>query len=418
MAQQLAQPSTVEAAFHSIVSARLINCVYQPIVRLADEAVVGFEALARGPAGTAWEHPITLIRYAAVAGRLPELDWVCRAAAIRGALQAELPAQIPLFINIEPVSSRSACPPDLWPIIDAGVHRLQIVVEVTERAVRRRPGRILATATRLRHEYGNLALDDVGADAASEALMPLLNPDIIKLDRSITQAATSSHAVQVITSARRQAHRTGALILAEGIETEAHLAAARALGAALGQGWRWGRPAPQPLPAPPMSLDLPHLATPVSVADTPFDTAQRQLTTVAAHRTEVEAARRSVENHASRVPEPKVLLATLAAGEHTLDDNRYQRLATRTAITGLFGPHLADHSEARSRIWTIHTTGVLANELDTLSIASSGMMAMFARPSHDNGDEHYDMITTTDPDLIVQAAQPLLSQLQAAPLNE
>jgi hypothetical protein len=46
------------------------------------------------------------------------------------------------------------------------------------------------------------------------------------------------------------------------------------------------------------------------------------------------------------------------------------------------------------------------------------MMAMFARPAHDDGHEQYDMITTTDPDLIVQAAQPLLSRLQMAPLND
>jgi hypothetical protein len=324
---------------------------------------------------------------------------------------------VPLFVNIEPISSRSACPSDLWPIIDAGVRRLQIVVEVTERAVAADPAALLAMATRLRQEYGHLALDDVGADAASEALMPLLNPDIIKLDRPITQAASSPHAIQVIRSAHRQAHRTGALILAEGIETEAHLNAARALGATLGQGWRWGRPAPQPLPMPLMRLDLPHVATPVPVADTPFDTAQRRLSGVAADRTEVEAARRDVEDHASRVPEPKVLLATLAVGEYPTGGRRYQRLATRTAITGLFGPQLDDHSEARSRVWTIHTTGALANELDTLSIASSGMAAMFARATLDNGDERYDLITTTDPDLIVQAAQPLLRRLQAAPLN-
>ena len=44
------------------------------------------------------------------------------------------------------------------------------------------------------------------------------------------------------------AERTGAVVLAEGIETEEHLATARALGATLGQGWYFGRPGPGAAP--------------------------------------------------------------------------------------------------------------------------------------------------------------------------
>ena len=47
--------------------------VFQPIVDLRDGAVVGYEALARGPVGTAWENPAALFQAAYRTGRVPEL---------------------------------------------------------------------------------------------------------------------------------------------------------------------------------------------------------------------------------------------------------------------------------------------------------------------------------------------------------
>ena len=47
-----------------------------------------------------------------------------------------------------------------------------------------------------------------------------------------------------------EAERTGAIVLAEGIETDAHLFRAQAVGAELGQGWLFGRPAPLPVSVP------------------------------------------------------------------------------------------------------------------------------------------------------------------------
>ena len=48
----------------------------------------------------------------------------------------------------------------------------------------------------------------------------------------------------MINAVRAEAERSGAVILAEGIETEAHLRRAEAIGARLGQGWLFGRPGP------------------------------------------------------------------------------------------------------------------------------------------------------------------------------
>jgi len=157
---------------------------YQPMYDLDTRRIVGFEALARGPAGSPWASPANLFAGATDAGRLPELDWICRSAAVRGALAADLDPRLALFVNVEPASNQTPCPDDLADIITIA-DRWPIVCEITERAITGDPGGLLATVEGLRHRRRHVALDDIGADPASQAIMPLLRPDVIKLDQTI-----------------------------------------------------------------------------------------------------------------------------------------------------------------------------------------------------------------------------------------
>ena len=65
---------------------------------------------------------------------------------------------------------------------------------------------------------------------------------MIKLDLQLMQDSPSCEIAEVVHAVNAEAERTGALILAEGIETEEHLRRALALGASYGQGWLFGRP--------------------------------------------------------------------------------------------------------------------------------------------------------------------------------
>ena len=155
-----------------------------------------------------------------------------------------------LFVNVEPVSFGSLCPPDLAGAIGAASGR-RTVLEVTERMVGRDPAGMLAAVEGARQDSMGIALDDVGADPASLAMMPLIRPDVIKLDLSIIQGRTTLDVATVVNAVMAEAERTGAAILAEGIETERHVRVAQAMGATLGQGRFFGSPGPlEPLPAP------------------------------------------------------------------------------------------------------------------------------------------------------------------------
>ena len=64
--------------------------------------------------------------------------------------------------------------------------------------------------------------------------MPLLRPDVIKLDLRLVQGQPTGDVAVIVNAVNAQRERTGAIVLAEGIETAAHLATARAMGATLG----------------------------------------------------------------------------------------------------------------------------------------------------------------------------------------
>ena len=74
-------PTVPETLLDTVLEAG-VQSLFQPIVSLTDGAVVGYEALTRGPANTALESPAALFAAARAARRLHDLTWVCRGAAL------------------------------------------------------------------------------------------------------------------------------------------------------------------------------------------------------------------------------------------------------------------------------------------------------------------------------------------------
>ncbi|HEY1479058.1 MAG TPA: EAL domain-containing protein, partial [Gaiellales bacterium] len=162
-----------------------IRSVFQPVVELDGGSVVGYESLARGPEGSSLETPAALFASARAIGQLRELDAACRVAAIRGALQTGRLAPLTLFVNVEPEALDDSALDDLHVLDPDGA--LRIVFEITERRLAARPAELLRTIERIRAHGWQIALDDVGAETASIAFMPLLRPEVVKLDLRLVQ---------------------------------------------------------------------------------------------------------------------------------------------------------------------------------------------------------------------------------------
>lgn len=101
----------------------------------------------------------------------------------------------------------------------------------------------MSTVASLRQSGVGIALDDGGTDPRSLALRPFLAPEVIKLDLRLVQENPSAQIAEIAHAVGAEAERAGTLVLAEGIETEAHRQTALSLGARYGQGWLFGRPA-------------------------------------------------------------------------------------------------------------------------------------------------------------------------------
>jgi EAL domain-containing protein (putative c-di-GMP-specific phosphodiesterase class I) len=150
---------------------------------------------------------------------------------------------ISLFVNIESATGLVPCPPDLRGIVAEAEQRLSLVAEVTERLEGADWATVTAQVSALRSSGYRIAVDDLGAHWTSLAVLDLLQPDVIKLDLTVSRG-TNPKAARIAQAARRHADSTGAIIVAEGLETSDHLGLARRRGARLGQGFLFGVPAP------------------------------------------------------------------------------------------------------------------------------------------------------------------------------
>ncbi|GMA88864.1 hypothetical protein GCM10025868_41140 [Angustibacter aerolatus] len=112
-----------------------LRTVFQPLVDLDSGAVVGYEALTRGPAGTALETPDRLFAAARRHRRLKDLDVACRTTALRTASEAGLTRPFTLFVNAEPEAL------DGWrPAAEHEALGFNIVVEPDRARADRPPG--------------------------------------------------------------------------------------------------------------------------------------------------------------------------------------------------------------------------------------------------------------------------------------
>ena len=392
-----------------------VHTHFQPIVELESGSVVGYEALSRGPVG-ALQRPDLLFDAARAAGRLGELDELCRRTALSSAIDAALFAPTTLFVNIEPEALEQSRLDDLIALARQAPGQLQIVLEITERAIAARPADLLATARRLRGAGWRIALDDVGADDMSLAFMPLLRPDVVKLDLRLVQERPGPAVAEIMNAVNAYAERSGAVLLAEGIEDETHLQLARALGARLGQGWMYGRPAPTVTsPDSRAALHLPRLDT-APLASSPFDCVPDGTELRTSTKPLLVEVSKHLEREAMRFGRTCVVLATFQEAQHFTRPTarRYRTLVAHAAFVAAIGEGLDPEPLPGLRGADLRADDPVRGEWDLVVLAPHFAGALLARDLGDEGPEdsrRFEFALTYDRDVVVAAAQTLMSRV-------
>lgn len=245
--------------FHSledILSQRTLTPLFQPIVSLKHQQVLGFEALIRGPSNGPLHSPINLFNTAHRHGLLAELDLLCRETAIRRF--GELGLNHTLFINTSPAALLEQDYPHgltLKYLQQAGLSAEQVVIELTEQHPIEDYD-LMREATRHYREMGfSIAIDDLGAGYSGLRTWSELKPDFVKLDRHFIQNIHEDRQKrQFVQSMIDIARSIGCKVIGEGVEVRQEYLAAQGLDLQFAQGYYFGRPTRHPRAALEQSL--------------------------------------------------------------------------------------------------------------------------------------------------------------------
>jgi len=233
-ARAAVQTAISQERIDELLASARINVAYQPIKDLSSGRTITLEALARFATGA----PDEWFAEAWAAERGIELELLAIRSAVDG-IASHLPGDCLLAVNASPATVQSAELIDaLGPLAD------RAVVEVTEHAGLTNPEAFMTARARLREHGVQLAIDDVGAGFSGLQRLLDFDPDMIKLDLSLSRGIDTDPRRQALASALIAfGERAGIRVVAEGIETPAELRALRALGVGYGRWYHLGRPA-------------------------------------------------------------------------------------------------------------------------------------------------------------------------------
>jgi diguanylate cyclase (GGDEF)-like protein len=243
--RRLALTSDLRAA----IEGEQFSVEYQPIVRLDDDRLVGFEALVR------WRNPATgeilpgeFIPLAEEVGLVVPIGrYVFVDACKRLAEWRRRAPQLDLRMHVN-LSVQEVLEPDLDAFVARNLRRFglssdDVVLEITETAVIRSNTLSLGSLARLRATGVHLCIDDFGTGYSSLRYLHQLPFDALKIDRSFVESADGSLGSPAIVRMLIQLARSYEIdVVAEGVETARQATELMALDCQYAQGFHFHRP--------------------------------------------------------------------------------------------------------------------------------------------------------------------------------
>jgi EAL domain-containing protein (putative c-di-GMP-specific phosphodiesterase class I) len=231
-----------------ILKQESITSHFQPIFAVKEPRVIGLEALARAtnPENGMSIPPNRLFEEAQRRGLVLELDRLCRRKAMECFTSiAELDPQILLFVNLDSSILQNSIVGSnklINLVEEFGINPQRIIIEFVESRVNDQTSLLKFISTH-RDSGFLIAIDDMGSGHSNLERIPLMKPDIIKIDRSLISGINFEyHKQELFDFLIKYAHKIGVLVIAEGIETKEEALACLERGADLVQGFYFGRP--------------------------------------------------------------------------------------------------------------------------------------------------------------------------------
>ena len=245
IAQEMKRATQIEQALRHAIITDAVEAHFQPIVNIADGAVVGFEALARwSDPDLGFVSPALFVPLAEERGFIDALS----EALLRKAAEAALswPREIFLSFNLSSAQLMDPGTADniLATLARVGLDPRRLELEITETAVMTSADTAQRIIADLRRAGIRISLDDFGTGQSSLGRLRDFTFDKVKIDRAfvsrITTDRASEHIVKAIIA---MCDGLDLQVVAEGIEELADADMLKKLGCGMGQGFYYGRPA-------------------------------------------------------------------------------------------------------------------------------------------------------------------------------
>lgn len=226
-----------------------IRSLYQPIIDLTQNEIMGYECLSRGPDGHVLEPPIDLFQEAHQWDLLPPLETTCRRLAIERFNERKLTGQ--LFLNCAPDAFLHPGYPKgftLDQLGQSGPEPDNVVIELTDTRFREDFSALQTACKHYRKMGFGVAIADFGTSYNGLRLWSELEPDYIKLDPHFSQNIHRSHTKQAFLRALVQlCEELRSKLIVTGVESAEEVDMLQELGVYLMQGFYYGHPAEVPV---------------------------------------------------------------------------------------------------------------------------------------------------------------------------
>lgn len=242
-----------QSELEQILKNRSLYPVFQPIVSINQEKIVGYEALIRGPENSSLHHPLDLFDAAERMNLHAKLEYICRELTIKRFAELKVPGK--LFLNVSP---SVLLEPDVKSgetlkfLAEVDLDPSAIIIELTEHKPTDDYRALREALIHYRKMGFEIALDDLGAGYSSLRLWSELRPEYVKIDKHFVQGLHDDKIkFNFVRSIQNMAEAMSCQVIAEGIETLEDFLVVEKIGITHAQGFYFARPAKQPL----LSLD-------------------------------------------------------------------------------------------------------------------------------------------------------------------
>jgi diguanylate cyclase (GGDEF)-like protein/PAS domain S-box-containing protein len=249
---QIIASSNLEHELRRAVERDLLKIYYQPIVSLATQKTVGFEALVR------WLHPkkglLSAGEFMPIAEEMglsiPVDWWMFRSASQQmQQWQQQFPKMSQMWISLN-LSAKQAIQPHLVEqmtriLAEIALKPDCLALEITETTLIEKPEFAAKVLTQLRELGINIALDDFGTGYSSLSYLQRFPVQKLKIDRSfVSKIDTDVDSLKIVRAMVHLGKSLGLTVVAEGIETAAQLQLLQDMNCDYGQGYYFAHPLP------------------------------------------------------------------------------------------------------------------------------------------------------------------------------